>query len=49
MSSDNGVISNVQVKTFDGTQKIFRRFWFYLKALSMTKDISDVFFPEFKN
>ena len=48
MSSDNGIISNVQVKTFNGMQKTFGAFWFYFKALLMTKDLLDVLLPEFK-
>ena len=49
MSADNGIVSNVQVKTFDGLQKAFRAFWFYFRALLMTKDLLDVLFLEFKN
>ena len=49
MSSDNGIVLNVQVKTFDGTQKIFGLFLIYLKALLMTKDLLDILFPELKN
>ena len=49
MSSDNGIVSNVQVKTFDGMQKTLGAFWFYFKALLMTKDLLDVLLPEFKN
>ena len=49
MSSDNGIVSNVQVNTFDGTQKMFKPFWFYLTALLLTKDLLDVLFPGFKN
>ena len=49
MSSDNGIVLNVQVKTFDGMQKTFGAFWFYFKALLMTKDLLDVLLPEFKN
>ena len=49
MSSDNGIVSNVQVKTFDGLRKTFGAFWFYFKALLMTKDLLDVLLPEFKN
>ena len=49
MSSDNGILSNVQVKTFDEMQKTFGAFWFYFKALLMTKDLLDVLLPEFKN
>ena len=49
MSSDNGIVSNVQVKTFNGTQKMSGPFWFYLTALLMTKDLLDVLFLEFKN
>ena len=49
MSSDNGIVSNVQVKTFNGLQKTFGAFWFYFKALIMTKDLLGVLLPEFKN
>ena len=49
MSSDNGIVSNVQAKTFNGTQKMFGVFWFYLKAFLMIKDLLDVLFPEFKH
>ena len=49
MSADNGIVSNVQVKTFDGLQKTFGAFWFYFRALLMTKDLLDVLLPEFKN
>ena len=49
MSWDNGIESNVQVKIFDGTQKMFWPFWFHLKALLMTKDQLDVLLPELKN
>ena len=49
MSADNGIVSNVQVKTFDGLQKTFGAFWFYFRALLMTKDLLDVFLLEFKN
>ena len=49
MSADNGIVSNVQVKTFDGFQKTFRAFWFYFRALLMTKDLLDVLLPDFKN
>ena len=49
MSFDNGIASDVQVKTFDEAQNMFGPFWFYLTALSMTKDLLDVLFPEFKN
>ena len=48
MSSDNGIVSNVQVTTFGGTPRMFGVFWFYLKALLMTKDLLEVLFPEFK-
>ena len=40
---------NVQVKTFDGTQKTFRPLWVYLTALVMTKDLLGVLLPELKN
>ena len=36
----------MQVKTFDEAQNMFGPFWFYLTALSMTKDLLDVLFPE---
>ena len=49
MSADNGIVSNVQVKTFDGLQKTFGAFWFYFRALLMTKDLLDVLLPDFKN
>jgi hypothetical protein len=49
MSSDNGIITDVQVKTFDGTQLKFGAFWFYLTALLMTKNLLDVLMPEFEN
>ena len=48
MSADNGIVSNVQVKTFDGLQKTFGAFWFYFRALLMTKDLLDVLLPDFK-
>jgi hypothetical protein len=49
MSSDNGIMTNVQVKTFDGTQQTFGAFWFYLTALLMTKNLLDALMPEFEN
>ena len=49
MSSGNGIVSNVQVKTFNGLQKIFGPFWCYLAALLMTMNLTDVLFPDFKN
>ena len=49
MSSDNGIVLNVQVKIFDRMQKTFGAFWYYVKTLLMTKDLLDVLFPEFKN
>ena len=49
MSSDNVIVLNVQVKTFDGTQKTFGPFWIYLTALVMTKDLLDVLLLELKN
>jgi hypothetical protein len=49
MSGDNGIVSNVQVKTFDGLRKTFGAFWFYFRALLMTKDLLDVLLPEFKD
>ena len=49
MSADNGIVSNVQVKTFDRLQKTFGVFWFYFRALLMTKDLLDVLLPEFKD
>ena len=45
MSSDNEIVSNVQVKTFDGMQKMFELFWLYLTALLIIKDLLDVLFP----
>ena len=49
MSSDYGIVSNVQVKTFNRMQKTFGEFWFYyFKALLMIKDILDVLHTEFK-
>ena len=47
MSSDNGIISNVLVKTFDGTHSKFGPFRFYLTALLMTKGQFDALMPEF--
>ena len=49
MSSDNGSVSNVQLKTFDGMQKMFGAFQFYFKTLLMTKELLNVLFIEFKN
>ena len=46
MSADNGIVSNVQIKTFGGLQKTFGVFWFYFRALLMTKDLLDA---KFKN
>ena len=48
MSADNGTVSNVQDKTFDGLQKTFEVFLFYFRALLMTKDLLDVLLPEVK-
>ena len=49
MSTDNGIVSNVQVKTFDGLQKTFGAFWFYFRALLIAKDLLDVLLPDFKD
>ena len=49
MSADNGNVSNVQIKTFDGLQKTCVVFWFHVRALLMTKDLLGVLLPEFKN
>ena len=49
MNSDNGVVSNKQVKTFDGMQKMFRPYIFYREALLMIKNLLDALFPDFKN
>ena len=49
MSGDNEIGSNVQVKTFDGLQKTFGVFWFYFRALLMTKDLLHVLLQDFKN
>ena len=37
MSLDNGIILNVPVKMFNGTQPTFGEFWFSFKALLITK------------
>ena len=49
MSSDNGIVSHVQDKTFGRMRKTFGAFWFYFKALSMTKDLLGLFLLEFKD
>ena len=49
MSSDNGTISNVPVKTFDGTYLKFGPLWLYLTDLLTTNGLFYAVMMELKN
>ena len=49
MSSANVIVSNMQDKTFGGTQQIFGSICLFRRAVLMTKDLLGVLFLEFKS
>ena len=49
MVEDNGLTTNVQLKSFDGSKASFGPWITYFKALLMVKNLSDVVLPEFES
>ena len=49
MAEDNGLTTNVQLKSFDGSKASFGPWMTYFNALLMVKNLSDVVLPEFES